>query len=176
MFHEELIQAAQLTTQNGSNGTADRRGSNGTANGAAAVKARRRTEDSWLERWMASTADLARLQYSHRMVDAVIDQIKGREIRIGSKWLTDYASCNYLGFDLDDTMDPQVTNFDSTIRVTLNICEPLVWEPEPGKFVPGLADSWEISPDRGPTCPLFTGNSGDTRERDAPNGLAPLWQ
>ncbi len=52
-----------------------------------------------------------------------------------------------LGFDLDDTMDPQVTNFDSTIRVTLNICEPLVWEPEPGKFVPGLAESWEISPD-----------------------------
>jgi peptide/nickel transport system substrate-binding protein len=52
-----------------------------------------------------------------------------------------------LNFDLDDTMDPQVTNFDSTIRVTLNICEPLVWEPEPGKFVPGLAESWEISPD-----------------------------
>jgi peptide/nickel transport system substrate-binding protein len=52
-----------------------------------------------------------------------------------------------LGFDLDDTMDPQVTNFDSTIRVTLNICEPLVWEPEPGKFVPGLAESWDISGD-----------------------------
>ncbi len=52
-----------------------------------------------------------------------------------------------LGFDLDDTLDPQVTNFDSTIRVTLNICEPLVWEPEPGKFVPGLAESWEISDD-----------------------------
>ena len=27
------------------------------------------------------------------------------------------------------------------------MCEPLVWEPEPGRFVPGLADSWEISPD-----------------------------
>jgi peptide/nickel transport system substrate-binding protein len=52
-----------------------------------------------------------------------------------------------LGFDLDDTMDPQVTNFDSTIRVTLNICEPLVWEPVPGRFVPGLATSWDISPD-----------------------------
>ncbi len=52
-----------------------------------------------------------------------------------------------LGFDLDDTMDPQVTNFDSTIRVTLNICEPLVWEPTPGRFVPGLAESWETSPD-----------------------------
>ncbi|HLZ31665.1 MAG TPA: ABC transporter substrate-binding protein [Chloroflexota bacterium] len=52
-----------------------------------------------------------------------------------------------LSFDFDDTLDPQVTNFDSTIRVTLNVCEPLVWEPEPGKFVPGLADSWEVSPD-----------------------------
>jgi len=49
--------------------------------------------------------------------------------------------------DLDDTMDPQVTLFDVTIRVTLNICEPLVWEPQPGRFVPGLAESWEISPD-----------------------------
>jgi peptide/nickel transport system substrate-binding protein len=52
-----------------------------------------------------------------------------------------------LSFDVDDTLDPQVTNFDSTIRITLNVCEPLVWEPDPGKFVPGLADSWEISPD-----------------------------
>jgi len=52
-----------------------------------------------------------------------------------------------LGFDLDNTMDPHVTNFDSTIRVTLNICEPLVWEPSPGMFVPALADSWSISSD-----------------------------
>jgi peptide/nickel transport system substrate-binding protein len=52
-----------------------------------------------------------------------------------------------LSFDVDDTLDPQVTNFDSTIRITLNVCEPLVWEPDPGRFVPGLADSWEISPD-----------------------------
>ena len=35
------------------------------------------------------------------MYDAVIDEIDGRRIRIGSHWLTDYASCNYLGFDLD---------------------------------------------------------------------------
>src|SRR5215471_8782451 len=51
------------------------------------------------------------------------------------------------GTDLDDTLDPQVTNFDSVIRITLNVCEPLVWEPTPGRFVPGLADSWSISPD-----------------------------
>ena len=35
------------------------------------------------------------------MYDAVIDEIDGRRIRIGSHWLTDFASCNYLGFDLD---------------------------------------------------------------------------
>jgi peptide/nickel transport system substrate-binding protein len=52
-----------------------------------------------------------------------------------------------LGFDVDDTLDPQVTNYDSTIRITLNICEPLLWESEPGKFQPGLAESWEVSPD-----------------------------
>ncbi len=51
---------------------------------------------------MQTTADLARLQYSHRMVDAVIEEVHGREIRIGEHWLADFASCNYLGFDLDE--------------------------------------------------------------------------
>lgn len=50
-----------------------------------------------------------------------------------------------LGFDLDGTMDPQVTNYDSTIRVTLNICEPLVWMPTATEIIPGLAESWDIS-------------------------------
>ena len=36
------------------------------------------------------------------MLDAVIDEIDGRDIRIGDHWLTDYASCNYLGLDLDE--------------------------------------------------------------------------
>jgi 8-amino-7-oxononanoate synthase len=31
----------------------------------------------------------------------VIDQIDGRMIRIGDQWLADFASCNYLGFDLE---------------------------------------------------------------------------
>ena len=35
------------------------------------------------------------------MVDAVIDEIDGRMIRVGDRWLADFASCNYLGFDLD---------------------------------------------------------------------------
>jgi 8-amino-7-oxononanoate synthase len=78
---------------------------------AADAKSLRRTEDSWLERWIGTTADLARLQYSHRMVDAVIDEISGREIRIGEKWLIDYASCNYLGFDLDEEIIAAVPEY-----------------------------------------------------------------
>src|ERR1700756_3343747 len=61
-----------------------------------------RHHDRWLERWIRSTEDLARLRYSHRMLDAVIDEIDGRQIRVGDQWLTDYASCNYLGLDLDE--------------------------------------------------------------------------
>jgi peptide/nickel transport system substrate-binding protein len=52
-----------------------------------------------------------------------------------------------LGFDVDGTLDPGVTHFDSTIRVTLNICEPLVWMPSATEIVPGLAESWEVSAD-----------------------------
>jgi 8-amino-7-oxononanoate synthase len=70
-----------------------------------------RRHDRWLERWITSTEDLARLQYSHRMVDAVIDEIDGRDIRIGDRWLTDYASCNYLGLDLDEEIIEAVPEY-----------------------------------------------------------------
>jgi 8-amino-7-oxononanoate synthase len=33
--------------------------------------------------------------------DQVIDEVDGRRIRIGANWFVDYASCNYLGLDLD---------------------------------------------------------------------------
>jgi 8-amino-7-oxononanoate synthase len=45
--------------------------------------------------------ELARLKHATRFYDAVIDEIDGRRIRIGDHWLADFASCNYLGFDLD---------------------------------------------------------------------------
>jgi 8-amino-7-oxononanoate synthase len=35
------------------------------------------------------------------MTDAVIEEIDGRMIRVGERWLADFASCNYLGFDLE---------------------------------------------------------------------------
>jgi 8-amino-7-oxononanoate synthase len=49
------------------------------------------------------------------MYDAVIDEIDGRRIRIGDQWLVDFASCNYLGFDLDPeiqaAIEPMVTKW-----------------------------------------------------------------
>src|SRR5512134_2209515 len=62
---------------------------------------RRRRTDAWLSRWMAQVADLGRMRASHPMLDAVIDEQVGRRIRIGDRWLADFASSNYLGFDLD---------------------------------------------------------------------------
>jgi 8-amino-7-oxononanoate synthase len=53
-------------------------------------------QSSWLR-----TGDLEVLRDSSPMYDAVIEEIDGRRIRIGEHWLTDFASCNYLGFDLD---------------------------------------------------------------------------
>ena len=55
----------------------------------------------WLDRWLETCGDLPALQASHPMMDAVIDEIDGRMIRVGDQWLADFASCNYLGFDLD---------------------------------------------------------------------------
>lgn len=46
-------------------------------------------------------AVLAQLQRTNPMLDAVIDEVAGRRIRVGDRWLADFASCNYLGFDLD---------------------------------------------------------------------------
>ena len=56
---------------------------------------------SWLARWLAACADLEDLFAHHRLLDATIEEIDGRRIRVGERWLIDFASCNYLGLDLD---------------------------------------------------------------------------
>jgi 8-amino-7-oxononanoate synthase len=57
--------------------------------------------------------ELSRLLPGNPMYDAVIDEIDGRRIRIGAHWLTDFASCNYLGFDLDPEI---MTAMDDEVR------------------------------------------------------------
>jgi 8-amino-7-oxononanoate synthase len=56
---------------------------------------------AWVDRWLAACSDLAELERSNPMTDAVIEEIDGRLIRVGDNWLADFASCNYLGFDLE---------------------------------------------------------------------------
>jgi 8-amino-7-oxononanoate synthase len=56
---------------------------------------------TWLAKWLEAVAELDRLQAGNPLLDAVIDQVDGRRIRIGERWLHDFASCNYLGLDVD---------------------------------------------------------------------------
>ena len=46
-------------------------------------------------------AEVDRLLAEHPMGDAVVDEVEGRMVRIGGRWLADFASCNHLGLDLD---------------------------------------------------------------------------
>lgn len=83
----------------------------GEAQPDAADRPRRRRTDAWLSRWMAQVADLGRMRASHPMLDAEIDEQVGRRIRIGDRWLADFASSNYLGFDLDPEIAAAVPEY-----------------------------------------------------------------
>jgi 8-amino-7-oxononanoate synthase len=46
-------------------------------------------------------AQFEQMRTRTRMWDAIIDDQEGRRIRVGDDWLVDWASCNYLGLDVD---------------------------------------------------------------------------
>lgn len=73
----------------------------------------RRSRDGWLDRWITTVEDLSRLSAVHPMVDAVIEEQRARQIRVGDHWLTDWASCNYLGLDLDDEVIAAIPDYVS---------------------------------------------------------------
>ncbi len=77
----------------------DHNGDGPQANGKGARGGR--TARAHIESPPEALGDLTALTRSHPMMDAVIEEIDGRMIRVGSQWLADFASCNYLGFDLD---------------------------------------------------------------------------
>ncbi len=56
---------------------------------------------TWMDRWLDTGPHVSEYELTHPMSDAVIEEIDGRMIRVGERWLADFASCNYLGFDLD---------------------------------------------------------------------------
>jgi 8-amino-7-oxononanoate synthase len=67
-----------------------------------------RSGKPWIDHWLETLQDLTALKAEHPMMDAVIDEVDGRMIRIGDRWLADFASCNYLGFDLDQEIQAAV--------------------------------------------------------------------
>jgi 8-amino-7-oxononanoate synthase len=46
--------------------------------------------------------------YDAGLYDQVIEEVDGRRIRIGERWLVDFASCNYLGLDLDPAVQEAI--------------------------------------------------------------------
>ena len=44
-----------------------------------------------------------------------------------------------------DTLDPNITTFSVVGRMAFHMFDQLVREPSPGKFVPGLAEKWEVN-------------------------------
>jgi 8-amino-7-oxononanoate synthase len=54
-----------------------------------------------LDQPLGIRAELDRMRRNAPFYDTTVDEIDGRRIRIGNHWLTDFASCNYLGLDLD---------------------------------------------------------------------------
>jgi 8-amino-7-oxononanoate synthase len=66
---------------------------------------------AWIDKWLSACHDLAELERSNPMTDAVIEEIDGRMIRVGDRWLADFASCNYLGFDLEREIMDAIPGF-----------------------------------------------------------------
>ena len=65
--------------------------------------------------------------------------------------LTVIASANKKGGDLRyahlqkaKSLDANVWTATNAAHIMRQIYDPLVWQPEPGKFIPGLATEWKI--------------------------------
>jgi 8-amino-7-oxononanoate synthase len=65
------------------------------------------------------------------MVDSVVDQIDGRMLRIRDHWLADFASCNYLGFDLEqeiiDGIGPYLSRWGTHPSWSRGIASPALY-------------------------------------------------
>jgi len=68
---------------------------------SALVSTSSRPSGRWIDHWLETLQDIEALRAAHPMMDAVVEEVDGRMIRVGEHWLADFASCNYLGFDLD---------------------------------------------------------------------------
>src|SRR4029077_15298571 len=86
----------------------------------------------WIDRWLAACSDLVERERSHPIAPAVIEEIDGRMIRVGDRWLADFASCNYLGFDLDrqiiDAVQPALDRWGTHPSWSRLLGSPVLYE------------------------------------------------
>jgi 8-amino-7-oxononanoate synthase len=61
----------------------------------------------WIDHWLATCNDLAQLTESHPMMDAVIDEVDGRMIRIGERWLAELYVDDAHGFGVIGERSPR---------------------------------------------------------------------
>lgn len=82
-------------------------------------------------------AEVQELLARGRLYDNVVAEVQGRRVRVlerdgGSRWVTDFASCNYLGLDLrTDVMDaipPEVRRFGTHPSWARLAASPVLYE------------------------------------------------
>jgi 8-amino-7-oxononanoate synthase len=104
------------------------------------------------QRW----ADLERLRSGNPMYDATIEEIDGRRIRVGDHWLADFASCNYLGFDLEpeivDAIDVQVRRWGTHPSWSRLLGNPALYPPRSPPCWPASRSTPSGGTRSAPTC------------------------
>ena len=67
-----------------------------------------------------------------KLYDRVVSEVKGRQVRIDGRWITDFASCNYLGLDLHekvmDSIPPEVKKFGTHPSWARLAASPVLYE------------------------------------------------
>lgn len=58
--------------------------------------------DRWLQQTRGRNAEIRALVERGELYDRVCTRVRGRQIEVDGRWLTDFASCNYLGLDLHE--------------------------------------------------------------------------
>ena len=66
--------------------------------------------ESRYQRKIKTVEEYLSLMKKNPMSDAVIQEVKKRQVKVNGKWLTDFASCNYLGFDVHPEVMASVTD------------------------------------------------------------------
>lgn len=67
-----------------------------------------------------------------KLYDRVVTEVRGRQVKIDGRWITDFASCNYLGLDLNEkvmaSIDAEVRRFGTHPSWARLAASPVLYE------------------------------------------------